>query len=74
MDLSNWRRIRVWVLLFKRYFRRRNILCNKREFTNQFLQLKKKYIDWFTLGKKANEVDEDLLVFLKMICVGVENL
>lgn len=28
-----------------------------------FLQLKNKYIDYFTQGKKVNEVDEDLLVF-----------
>ena len=39
-----------------------------------FLQLKQKYIDCFTHGKKVNEVDEDLLVFLKMICVGFDEL
>lgn len=39
-----------------------------------FSQLKSKYIDCFTQGRKVNEVDEDLLVFLKMICVGFENL
>jgi diadenosine tetraphosphate (Ap4A) HIT family hydrolase len=39
-----------------------------------FSQLKLKYIDCFTQGKKLNEVDEDLLVFLKMVCVGFEKL
>lgn len=40
----------------------------------KFLQLKTKYIDCFKQGKQVNEVDEDLLVFLKMISVGFENL
>lgn len=39
-----------------------------------FEQLKQKYIDDFTQGRKVNEVDEDLLVFLKMICVGFDKL
>ena len=39
-----------------------------------FVTLEKKYTECFTQGKKNNEVDEDLLVFLKMICVGFENL
>jgi diadenosine tetraphosphate (Ap4A) HIT family hydrolase len=39
-----------------------------------FSQLKSKYVGYFTQGRKVNEVDEDLLVFLKMICVGFENL
>jgi diadenosine tetraphosphate (Ap4A) HIT family hydrolase len=39
-----------------------------------FNQLKRKYIDDFSEGRKVNEVDEDLLVFLKMICVGFDNL
>ncbi len=39
-----------------------------------FLKLKQKYIELFTHGRKVNEVDEDLLVFLKMVCVDFENL
>lgn len=38
------------------------------------MTLETKYIERFTQGKKVNEVDEDLLVFLKMICVGFEKL
>lgn len=39
-----------------------------------FVKLQLKYVDYFTHGKKVNEVDEDLLVFLKMICVGFDKL
>jgi len=39
-----------------------------------FNHLKQKYIDDFSEGRKVNEVDEDLLVFLKMLCVGFDNL
>lgn len=39
-----------------------------------FLQLKNKYVDYFTHGKRVNDVDEDLLVFLKMISIGFEKL
>ncbi|MCK5386208.1 MAG: hypothetical protein KAJ39_03420 [Gammaproteobacteria bacterium] len=39
-----------------------------------FEKLQLKYVDYFTHGKKVNEVDEDLLVFLKMICVGFDKL
>ena len=48
--------------------------ASKKSLQTNFLQLKQKYIDCFTQGKKVNEVDEDLLVFLKMICVGFDNL
>lgn len=41
---------------------------------NNFLQLKEKYTDDFTQGRRVDEVDEDLLVFLKMICAGFEEL
>lgn len=39
-----------------------------------FVKLQSKYVESFTLGKKVNEVDQDLLVFLKMICVGFDKL
>ena len=39
-----------------------------------FEQLQQKYISDFTQGRKVNEVDEDLLVFLKLICVGFDKL
>lgn len=39
-----------------------------------FLQLDEKYTASFSQGEKINEVDEDLLVFLKMICVGFDGL
>ena len=39
-----------------------------------FEQLQEKYIHAFTEGRKVNEVDEDLLVFLKLICVGFDKL
>ncbi len=48
--------------------------ATKKSLQDNFLQLKQKYIDCFTQGKKVNEVDEDLLVFLKMICVGFGKL
>ncbi len=41
---------------------------------SNFLRLRSKYIESFTAGRKVNEVDEDLLVFLKMLCVGFDNL
>ncbi|MDH5660034.1 MAG: hypothetical protein OEY65_03480 [Gammaproteobacteria bacterium] len=46
-----------------------------KDFLNSnFIRLKQKYVDYFTFGLKINENDEDLLVFLKMICVGFEQL
>lgn len=39
-----------------------------------FVKLQLKYVDSFTQGKKVSDVDEDLLVFLKMICVGFDTL
>ena len=39
-----------------------------------FVKLQSKYVECFTQGKKVNEVDEDLLVFLKIICVGFDKL
>lgn len=39
-----------------------------------FLQLSNEYINYLTGGRKINVVDEDLLVFLKMICVGFDQL
>ena len=41
---------------------------------SNFLKLKTKYNDALSQGKRINEVDEDLLVFLKMMCVGFDNL
>jgi len=46
----------------------------KEVLSSNFISLKKKYTESFTQGKKVNEVDEDLLVFLKMICVGFDKL
>jgi len=48
--------------------------ATKSSLHDNFLYLKQKYIDCFSQGKKVNEVDEDLLVFLKMICVGFDKL
>ena len=39
-----------------------------------FVKLQSKYVACFSQGKKVNEVDEDLLVFLKIICVGFDKL
>ena len=39
-----------------------------------FDQLKQKYSDVFSQGRKVSEVDEDLMVFLKMVCIGFEKL
>lgn len=46
----------------------------KHVLSDNFLQLKEKYNSAFSQGKRINEVDEDLLVFLKMLCVGFEEL
>jgi len=47
---------------------------SKEYLENNFSELKLNYVDCFTQGKKVKDVDEDLLVFLKMICVGFEKL
>lgn len=41
---------------------------------DNFEKLRNKYTGHFSEGRKVNEDDEDLLVFLKMICVGFEKL
>ncbi|MDH5602093.1 MAG: hypothetical protein OEY78_12420, partial [Gammaproteobacteria bacterium] len=49
-------------------------VATKEQLQENFERLKIKYVDDFTEGRKVNEVDEDLLVFLKMICVGFNKL
>lgn len=52
-----------------------DIYENTKEYLQaNFSELKVKYVDSFTQGRRVNEVEEDLLVFLKMICVGFEKL
>ncbi|MCW9023414.1 MAG: hypothetical protein OQK73_01915 [Gammaproteobacteria bacterium] len=41
---------------------------------HQFERLQYRYVDDFKQGHQVNESDEDLLVFLKMISVGFDNL
>lgn len=48
--------------------------ATKKYLQDNFSQLQSKYIDDFSQGKKVNEVDEDLLVFLKMICISFDKL
>jgi len=40
----------------------------------QFRKLEKRFLDDFKQGRQINESDEDLLVFLKMLVVGFDNL